>query len=99
MIELLRNERPDEIAITLAPFYNDQRVFASATEIDRAMIHRMQGKKLFKVGQSERVVYEKVAGLKRTNGLLSILYNFSSEGAYSDLEMPVRLLGATADQT
>ncbi len=53
------------------------------------MYERFVGKKLYKVGQTERVVYEKVAGMKRVNVLQSIMYNFSSEGAYSDSEIPL----------
>jgi len=59
------------------------------------MIKRLTGRKnTFKVGQNERLIYEKVAGMKSINVLLSILYNFSSEGAFSDIQTPVNLIGA-----
>jgi hypothetical protein len=62
------------------------------------MFARLQGKNLFKVGQTERIVYEKVAGLKRANILQSIMYNFSSEGAYSDSSAIFQLIGPTPDE-
>lgn len=48
------------------------------------MFNRFVGKKMFKVGATERIIYEKVAGLKTVNVPQSLLYNFSSEGAYPD---------------
>ena len=97
-IDLLRKERPDLIMITLAPFSNEQRDYNSPSEIDRALFHRFKGKNIFKVGQTERLVYEKVSGLKRVNTLQSILYNLSSEGAYSDHDSPISLIGASPEE-
>ena len=37
------------------------------------------------------MIYQKIAGLKRVNINHSILYNFCSEGAFSDLDMPISL--------
>jgi len=68
-IDLMRKERPDLVMITLAPFSNEQRDYNSPIEIDRAMYNRFVGKNIFKVGQTERLVYEKVQGLKRVNTL------------------------------
>ena len=42
-------------------------------------------------------MYEKVAGLKKVNILQSTLYNFCSEGVFSQLEIPVGLVGARPD--
>ena len=98
-IDLMRKERPDLVMITLAPFSNGQRDYNSPSEIDRAMYHRFVGKNVFKVGQTERLVYEKVSGLKRVNTLQSLLYNFSSEGAYCEHESPVSLVGAAPEET
>ena len=72
------------VMLTLAPFDEQRREYSKSEQIDSAMFARLQGKKLFKIGQTERVVYEKVAGLKKINSLQSIMYNFSSEGAYAD---------------
>lgn len=79
--------------LTLAPFTQSERVYSDPTEIDSAMFNRFKGKKHFKVGQTERLVYEKVAGMKRVNMLQSIMYNFSSEGAFFESEKPVALIG------
>ena len=72
-------------------------MYQSPEEIDDAMFNRFVGKKQFKVGQTERIVYQKVSGMKRPNALLSILYNFSSEGAFTPMQMPIGLIGATPD--
>lgn len=53
---------------------------------------------MFKVGQTERIVYEKIAGLKQVNVLQSLLYNFSSEGAFCDLGIPIKLIGASVEE-
>ena len=37
------------------------------------------------------MVYEKVSGLKRPNINHSLLYNFCSEGAFADKEIPITL--------
>lgn len=79
------------VVLTLAPFSEEQRVFEDPSEIDEAMFNRFKGKKHFKVGATERLVYEKLAGMKRVNMLQSIMYNFSSEGAF--MEKPLALIG------
>ena len=50
------------------------------------------------MGQQERLIYEKVAGLKKVNVGLSVLYNFSSEGAFSESQVPVVLVGARPEE-
>ena len=84
--------------LTLAPFDEQRRKYSEAAQIDAAMYSRLQGKKLFKIGQTERIVYEKVAGLKRINSLQSIMYNFSSEGAYADSKAIFQLVGPAAEE-
>ena len=68
-------------------------------EIDSAMFNRYKGKTNFKVGQGERVIYERVAGLKRVNINHSILYNFCSEGAFPQLGLPISLFVPTPEQS
>lgn len=53
---------------------------------------------MFKVGQTERLVYERVTGLKRVNSMLSTLYNFCSEGAFSENAKTVSLIGASPEE-
>ncbi len=53
--------------LTLSPFDEQKRFYNDPNEIDSSMYSRLKGKNLFKVGQTERIVYEKVAGLKRMN--------------------------------
>ena len=97
VLNTLGKERCELALLTLMPFNGDQTVFRASEEIDEAMFNRMQGKKHFKVGQAERLVYEKIAGLKKVNILQSALYNFCSEGVFSQLEIPVGLIGARPD--
>ena len=79
--------------LSLSPFGLDEEesTFRSADQIDSALFSRYRGKNNFKVGLNERIVYEKVAGLKRSNINHSILYNFCSEGAFSDKNIPITL--------
>ena len=59
------------------------------------MIARYKGKKAFKVGAEARIVHERVSNLKRISVNHSLLYNFSTEGAFCDMEIPVGLYGPT----
>lgn len=83
---------------TMSPFDNEQRLYSDPTQIDAAMFNRFKGKRMFKVGQTERMVYEKVGGLKMHNVVQSLLYNFSSEGAFSEIGLPIALVGPTAKE-
>jgi len=82
----------------MAPFDELQKHYTKPTEVDASMFARFKGKGLFKVGQTERIVYEKIAGLKRININQSIMYNFSSEGAYSDSDIQFSLIGPRPDE-
>jgi len=84
--------------LSAAPFGIEGLTYTSPEEIDQAMLNRYSGKKQFKVGQTERVVYQKVAGLKRIAGMHSLLYQFCSEGAFYDYDAPVSLISPTADR-
>jgi hypothetical protein len=75
----------------MSPFGIEGDTFTEPEQIDSAMFNRYQGRKHFKVGQTERVIYQKVSGLRRINVNHSILYNFCSEGAFSNLGVPVTL--------
>jgi hypothetical protein len=60
--------------------------------------------KVFKVGSTERMIYEKVAGLRKVNMMHSILYSFCSEGSFPEaldqgLVSGVGLIGPTIDQS
>lgn len=99
MLDLLRKEKPDRVILTASPFGLEGNTYADPESIDRAMFDRYQGRKHFKVGQTERVVYQRVSGLKRVNANHSILYNFCSEGAFSDLGLPVTLCLPSADES
>lgn len=61
------------------------------------MFNRFKGKATFKVGATERMVYEKVGGLKKHNVPQSLLYNFSSEGAFSNIGLPIALVGPSPE--
>ena len=52
----------------------------------------------FKVGQTERLIYEKVGGLKQCNLSHSILYNFGSEGVFAEVGAPVGLINPSFSQ-
>jgi hypothetical protein len=52
----------------------------------------------FRVGQTERLIYEKVGGLKACNLSHSILYNFGSEGVFAESEAAVGLINPTFGQ-
>ena len=65
----MKQERADMILLTMSPFDQQKRDYTTPAEIDKSMYERFVGKNLYKVGQTERVVYEKVAGMKRVNVL------------------------------
>jgi len=48
----------------------------------------------FKPGRTERVVYERVNGMRKVNSIVSSLYNFSNEGPFP--ETAVCLYGPSA---
>ena len=56
-------------------------------------MNRYKGRKVFKVGAEQRLVYERVNNLKRVSVNHSLMYNFSSEGAFTELNIPVSLFG------
>ena len=86
LIELLDKENPWSVMIPLAPFDAEAKsVYRHPTEIDDALIGRYSGRKTFKVSAEARVVYEKLSNLKRVSVNQSMLYNFSSEGAFAEL--------------
>lgn len=89
VLSLLSKERPEQVFLPLAPF--PLTTFHSGEEIDEALFKRYSGKKDFKVGAEARLVYEKVSGLKRVSINQSTLYNFCSEGVFSQLQIPVTL--------
>ncbi len=91
VLDTLQQEKCDIVMLTLAPFSLEQRVYTNPNEIDEAMFNRFKGKKHFQVGATERLVYEKVSGMKRVNMPQSIMYNFSSEGAFP--QKPIGLIG------
>jgi hypothetical protein len=98
VLTCLTQEKPSAICLNLAPFNDDERFYEEELQVDRALFGRYVGKKHWKVGSSERIVYEKVAGLKRANTLQSIIYNFSSEGGLGGRNIPLYLVGASASQ-
>ena len=83
-LDTLSKENPQNVFIPLSPFHEDTQSYFEAEQIDNALMSRYMGKKAFRVGAEERVVYEKVSGLKRTSVAQSMIYNFSSEGAFTD---------------
>jgi hypothetical protein len=42
----------------------------------------LKDEKTFKVGETERVIYRKVNGLKTVDFALSAMYNFGKDGAF-----------------
>jgi len=48
----------------------------------------------YKEGKTERVIYERVNGMRKINSILSTLYNFSSNGPFP--ETPLKLYGPSA---
>ena len=69
VLDTMKHERADMVLLAMSPFDQQKRDYTTSVEIDRSMYNRFVGKNLFKVGQTERVVYEKVAGMKRVNVL------------------------------
>lgn len=65
----MKQERADVVLLAMSPFDQQKRDYTTPAEIDKSMYERFVGKNLYKVGQTERVVYEKVAGMKRVNVL------------------------------
>jgi len=60
---------------------------------------RYKGRTAFRVGAEARMVYEKVSHLKRISVNHSMIYNFSSEGAFTDMGIPVTLFKTTPDES
>ena len=69
VINILSKENPKQIFLSLSPYGLDEGESTSINvdEIDTAMANRFRGKSHFKVGQSQRIIYEKVTGLKLPN--------------------------------
>ena len=102
VLNILSKERPKQVFVSLSPYFmKDENLstYENAEEIDTAMVSRFRGKTNFKVGQSQRIIYERVTGLKLPNINQSILYNFSSEGAFSDLGIPVTLFTPPVEES
>ena len=92
----LSRETPHQIFVPLSPFEDgDIKTYKEAQQIDKALMDRYIGRKAFKVGAEERVVYERVSNLKRVSINHSLLYSFCSEGAFSEFEIPVTLYRPT----
>ena len=86
LIDLINKENPSGIMLPLSPFdVHCTKVYRVSTEIDEALISRYSGRKAFRVSAESRVVHEKVSGMKRISVNHSMLYNFSSEGAFHEL--------------
>jgi hypothetical protein len=67
ILDTLKHEKCDIVMSTMSPFDNEQRLYSDPSDIDSAMFNRFKGKATFKVGATERMVYEKVGGLKKHN--------------------------------
>lgn len=93
VLDILYKEKPECVFIygRQPQTETDAFEYFDAEEIDNFMYNRFKGKTNFKVGHGERMVYEKVTGLKRAAVNQSILYNFSSEGAFVKNGVPVGL--------
>ena len=99
VIDCLNKERPKAVCLSLVPWEDGfERKYSNESQIDEALYKRYSGRKHWKVGSTERIVYEKVAGLKRPSVLQSVLYNFSSEGGLGRSDVPIHLVGATPKQ-
>lgn len=59
-------------------------------EVNQELVEYLKHKSQYKIGETERVIYQKINGLKKVNVMLSILYNFSSEGVFDSL--PIGLI-------
>ena len=82
----------------MSPF-SGESTFDNPEQIDEALFNRYVGKKAFKVGAEERLVYQRVSNLRRVAVNHSILYNFSSEGAFTEQEsIPITLIKPTIDE-
>ena len=102
VLNILSKESPKQVFISLSPYFMKEEnlsTYENAEEIDTAMVSRFSGKTNFKVGQSQRIIYERVTGLKLPNINQSILYNFSSEGAFSDMGIPVTLFTPPVEES
>lgn len=104
MLDVISSHDPHLVFIPEVPFNTnetgDQTVptFYTPEELDAALMQRYRGKRRFKVGAVERAVYEKVGGMKRINAIQSILYNFSSEGAFGHLGLPLSCYGLSPQE-
>lgn len=109
VLDNLSKEKPQKVFLSLSPMLgsttdgstSDEMVakdtFNTPEEIDDALMNRYMGKKMFKVGAEERVVYQRVSHLKRISVNQSTLYNFCSEGAFEELGVPVTLFKPSHD--
>ena len=101
-LETLGKENPLKIFLSLSPFGTDEKeivTFNTPEEIDLALMTRYQGKAAFRIGTEARVVYEKVSHIKRISVNHSLIYNFSSDGVFSQLGIPVSLFRPTPDES
>ena len=92
LIDVMTKESPLGVMLPLSPFdLASNWIYREPEEIDTALFERYSGKKTFRVGAEARIVHERVSNLKRVSINQSLLYNFSSEGAFPELSIPVTL--------
>lgn len=73
-----------------------ENFMSNSDEVDEYLSLIMAKSSQYKVGESERVIYQKMHSLKKINISMSALYNFNSQGMFPSI--PIGLYGSTADQ-
>ena len=67
----------------------------NSEDVDKYLSLMMAKSSQYKVGESERAIYQKMHSLKKINIALSALYNFNSQGMFPSA--PIGLYGSTAE--
>lgn len=78
-----------------SPAYSQTPLLATDAAVDSFINQELLSHShLYKVGKTERLIYERVNGLKKPNTIMSTLYQFSTEGAFPST--PIALYGPSA---
>ena len=74
ILERCSREKPDFVLIPLV----GSQILRSQKEVDNHMQEIFNNTSQYKIGKAERIIYQRVHGLRQVNTPMSTLYNFTS---------------------
>lgn len=83
VLDRCQREKPDFILLPL----EHSPTLRSQPDVDSYLSNLFTFSSQFKLGKTERIVYQRINGMKKVNAVLSILYNFSSQGAFPESDI------------